>query len=66
MRMRYDCEKFKGRLNLLCAFPGGHWIRANIQRGDRKVVCLFKTRDHRGGRVPSGNEVGTQRRDIQL
>ena len=25
-----------------CTFPGGHWIRANIHCGHRKVVCLFK------------------------
>ena len=24
-------EKLRGRLNQLCTFPGGHWIRANIQ-----------------------------------
>ena len=57
-------EKFRGRMNLLCTFPGGHWIRVNIQCGHRKVVCLFKqdTLEGRGGHC--GNEVGSLRRDI--
>ena len=41
-------EKFRGRLNLLCIFPGGHWIRANIRCGHRKVVCLFKQETSEG------------------
>ena len=47
-------EKLRGRLNLLCTFPGGHWIRANIhdQCVHRKVkVKPFKTRDLRGGEM---------------
>ena len=45
-------EKLSGRLNLLCTFPCGHWIRANVhdQCGHRKVVCLFK-QDPRGGEM---------------
>ena len=33
-------------------FPGGHWIRANIQCGHRKVVCLFKQETPEGVRWP--------------
>ena len=32
----------RGCLNPLCTFPDGHWIRANIKCGHRKVGCLFK------------------------
>ena len=53
-------------MNLLCTFPGGHWIRANIQCGHRKVVCLFKQETSEGARWSSGNEVGTLRRDMQI
>ena len=56
-------EKSRGRLNLLCTFPGGHWIRANFHSGHRKVVCLFKQETSEGGRWPRGNEIGTLRRD---
>ena len=45
-------KKLRGRLNLLCTFPGGHWIRANIQCGHRKVVCLFKQETSAGARLP--------------
>ena len=31
-------------------FPGGHWIRANMQCGHRKVVCLFKQENSEGAR----------------
>ena len=41
-------EKLRGCLNLLCTFPGGHWIRANIQCGHRKVVCFFKQETSEG------------------
>ena len=41
-----------GCLNLLCTFPSGHWIRANIQCGHRKVVCLFKQETSEGARWP--------------
>ena len=41
-------EKLRGRLNMLCTFPGGHWIGANIQCGHRKVVCLFKQETSEG------------------
>ena len=43
-------EKLRGCLNLLCALPGGHWIRANIQCGHRKAVCLFKQETSEGAR----------------
>ena len=59
-------DMLRGRLNLLCTFPGGHWIRANIQCGHRKVVCLFKQETSEGARWAHGNEVGTLRRDIQI
>ena len=59
-------EKFRGRLNLLCTFPGGRWIRANIQGGHRKVVYLFKQETSEGARCHCGNEVGTLRRDMQI
>ena len=39
----------KGCLKLLCTLPDGHWIRANIQCGHCKVVCLFK-QETSGGR----------------
>ena len=42
----------RGCLNLLCTFPGGHWIRVNIQCGHRKVVCLFKQETSEGARWP--------------
>ena len=45
-------EKLRGRLNLLCTFPGGHSIRANIHCGHRKVVCLFKQETSEGARWP--------------
>ena len=38
-------KKLRGHLNLLCTFPGSHWMRANIQCGYRK------TRDLRGGEM---------------
>ena len=44
--------RLRGRLNLFCTFPCGHWIRANIQRGHRKVVCLFKQETSEGVRWP--------------
>ena len=52
-------EKLRGRLNLLCTFPGGHWIRANIQCDHRKVVCLFKqeTSEGRDGHVETRSEL---------
>ena len=56
----------RGCLNLLCTFPGGHWIRANIQCGYRKVVCLFKQETSEGRDGHYGNEVGTLRRDIEI
>ena len=49
-------EKFRGRLNLLCTFPGGHLskliIRANIQCDHRKVVCLSEQETSEGARWP--------------
>ena len=42
----------RGCLNLLCTFPGGHWIRANIQYDHHKVVCLFKQEISEGARWP--------------
>ena len=42
----------RGCLNLFCTFPGGHWIRANIQCGHNKVVCLFKQETSEGARWP--------------
>ena len=45
-------EKLKGRLNLLCTFPGGHWIRENSQCGHRKAVCDFKQENLEGARWP--------------
>ena len=56
-------EKLKGRLNLLCTFPGGHWIRANIPC---KVVCLFKQETLEGARCHCGNEVGNLRRGARI
>ena len=45
MRMRYASSNVykkliigRGCLSLLCSFPGGHLIRANIQCGHCKVV----------------------------
>ena len=55
-----------GRLNLLCTFQGGHWIRGNIQYDHRKVVCLFNKRTQRVRDGHCGNEVGTLRRDIEI
>ena len=40
----------RGCLNLLCTFPEGHWIRANIQFGHHKMVCLFKQKTSEGAR----------------
>ena len=42
----------RGCLNLLCTFPGGHWIRANIQCCHSKVVCLFKQETSKVARWP--------------
>ena len=35
-----------------CTFPCGHWIRANIECGHRRVVCLFKQETPEGVRWP--------------
>ena len=59
-------EKFREGLNLFCTFTSGHWIRANIQCGHRRVVCLFKQETPEGSDGHCGNEVGTQRRDIEI
>ena len=63
-------EKLRGRLNLLCTFPCGQWIRANIhdQCGHRKVVCLFKQETPEGVRWPPlwkrGRNPTTRHRNI--
>ena len=57
----------RGCLNLLCIFPGGHWIRANIQCGYFKVVCLFKQKTSEGARWPlwkRGRNPATRHRNI--
>ena len=54
----------RGCLNLLCTFPGGHWIRAN---GHRKVVCLFKQETSEEARWPlwkRGRNLTTRHRNI--
>ena len=40
----------RGCLNLLCTFPGRHWIRANIHCGHRKVVSLSEQNTSEGTR----------------
>ena len=55
-------EKFRGRLNLLCTFPGGHWIIAVIV----KWFAFLNKRPQRGRGGHCGNEVGTLRRDIEI
>ena len=50
-----------------CTFPGGHWIRANIQCGHRKVVCHFKQETSEGARWPlwkRGRNPTTRHRNI--
>ena len=55
MRMCYALhEKLiigRGCLHLLCLFPSGCWIRANIQCGHCKVVCLFKQETSEGAMI---------------
>ena len=59
-------EKLRGHLNLLCTFPGGHWIRVNIQCGHRKVGLPFlNKRPQRGRDGHCGDEVGTLGRDTE-
>ena len=60
-------EKLRRRLSLFCTFPCGHWIRANIQCGHRKVVCLFKQETPEGVRWPlwkRGRNPATRHRNI--
>ena len=45
-------EKLRERLNLLCTFPGGHWIRVNIP----SCGLPFLTRDLRGGEMETRSE----------
>ena len=40
----------RGCLSPLCTFPGGHWIRATIKCGHRKMSCLFKQEPLEGAR----------------
>ena len=57
----------RGCMNPLCTFPGGHWIRANIQCGHRKVGCLFKREPSEGARWPPwkrGRNPATRHRNI--
>ena len=57
----------RGCLNPLCTFPGGHWIRANIRCGHRKVGCLFKQEPSEGARWPPwkrGRNPTTRHRNI--
>ena len=55
-------------LNQLCTFPGGHWIRSNIQCGHRTVKwsAFLNKRPQRGRDGHCGNEVGTLRRGIEI
>ena len=65
--MGYACREVEGTADLLCTFPGGHWIRANIQCGHRKVVCLFKQETSEGARWPlwkRGRNPTTRHRSI--
>ena len=60
-------EKFRGGLKSICTFPCGHWIRANIQCGHRRVVCLFKQETPEGVRWPlwkRGRNPTTRHRNI--
>ena len=60
-------EKLRGRLNLLCTFPGGNLIRANIQCVHGKVVWLFKQETSEGARLPlwkRGRNPTTRHRNI--
>ena len=70
IRMGYPLDEKliigEGMLNLICTFPGGHWIRAIIQCGHRKVVCFLNKRPQRGRDGHCGNEIGTLRRDIEI
>ena len=53
--------------NLFCIFPCGHWIRANIQCGHRRVVCLFKQETPESVRWPLwklGRNPTTRHRNI--
>ena len=64
--LRFEMRR-KGYLNLLCTFPGGHWIRENIKCGHHKVVCLFKQETSEGARWPlwkRGRNPTTKHRNI--
>ena len=50
--MRYACREVEGTPEPILCIPCGHWIRANIQSGHRKVVCLFKQDTPEGVRWP--------------
>ena len=48
--MRYIYQVVEGTPEPVSHVPGGHWIRANIHCGHRKVVCLFKQEISEGAR----------------